>query len=171
MGHIRFYFCNSFVWNFLFHVCEKHSDSSIFSQSPVLITFYRLPSLEASLRGQRLIRGTRRVHAHCGDKHSRLSEMGWVNTQTLQLSQVRCQGNRPRGSLTHRKFTKDALHCHLKPFFNNLFYFWLCWIFAALWGLSRIAAIGGRAFVAVCGLLTVLAPLAAGHRLQVGELQ
>lgn len=84
----------------------------IFSFSCMWEAFgFQHPSIdyeEASLRGQCLIRGTRRVHAHCGDKHSRLSEMGWFNTQTLQLSQVRCQGNRPRGSLTHRKFTKDA---------------------------------------------------------------
>ena len=65
------------------------------------------------LRGQCLIRGTRRVHAHHGYKHSRLSEMGWFNTQTLQLSQVGCQGNRPRGSLNHRKFTQDAFRINI----------------------------------------------------------
>lgn len=34
--------------------------------------------------------------------------MGPFDNQTLQLSQVGCLGNRPRGSFAHRKFIKDA---------------------------------------------------------------
>lgn len=39
--------------------------------------------------------------------------MGPFDNQTLQLSQVGCLGNRPRGSFAHRKFIKDALRINI----------------------------------------------------------
>ena len=43
-------------------------------------------------------------------------------------------------------------------------YFWLCWVFLAVHGLSLVAARWGLLFVAVHGLLIVVASLVA-HRL------
>ena len=50
-------------------------------------------------------------------------------------------------------------------FLINLFYFWLCWVFVAARELSPAAANGGPLFVAVRGLLIVVASLAAEHGL------
>ena len=47
-----------------------------------------------------------------------------------------------------------------------LFYFWLCWVFVAACGLSPVAESRGYALVAVCRLLTIVAPLVSEHRLQ-----
>ena len=50
-------------------------------------------------------------------------------------------------------------------FLKYLFiYFWLRWVFVAVRGLSLVAASGGY-FVAVCGLLIVVASLVAEHGL------
>ena len=49
-----------------------------------------------------------------------------------------------------------------------LFYFicfWLCWVFVAAHGLSLAAASRGSSLVAIQGLLIVVAPLVAEHRL------
>ena len=47
-----------------------------------------------------------------------------------------------------------------------LFYFWLCWVFVAVCGLSPVAESRGYALVAVCRLLTTVASLVSEHRLQ-----
>ena len=48
-------------------------------------------------------------------------------------------------------------------YFINLFilfiYFWLCWVFVAVRGLSLVAVSGGLLFVAVRGLLIAVASL------------
>ena len=49
-------------------------------------------------------------------------------------------------------------------------YFWLCWVFVSVRGLSLVAASGGPLFIAVHGPLTVAASLVAEHRLQTRRL-
>ena len=49
-------------------------------------------------------------------------------------------------------------------------YFWLCWVFVSVRGLSPVAASGGPSFIAVRGPLTIAASLAAEHRLQMRRL-
>ena len=49
--------------------------------------------------------------------------------------------------------------------FMYLFNFWLCWVFVAVRGLFSSCGEWGLLFVAVCGLLTVVASLAAEHGL------
>ena len=44
-------------------------------------------------------------------------------------------------------------------------YFWLRWVFVAVRGLSVVAVSGGLLFVAVCGLLIVVASVVAEHGL------
>ena len=63
----------------------------------------------------------------------------------------------------------DHLLCVSGPlalylFFFNLLYFWLCWVFVAVHGLSLVAASRGY-FVAVRGLLIAVASFVAGHGL------
>ena len=49
---------------------------------------------------------------------------------------------------------------------NNLFiYFWLCWVFVAVWAFFSAVASGDCPVLAACRLLIVAASLAAGHRL------
>ena len=50
-------------------------------------------------------------------------------------------------------------------FFYFLKNFWLCWVFVAARGLSLVAASRGYSLVAVRGLLTMVASLAAENRL------
>ena len=45
-------------------------------------------------------------------------------------------------------------------------YFWLCWVFVAVCGLSLVAASGDQSLVAVLGLLVTVSSLVAEHRLQ-----
>ena len=57
-----------------------------------------------------------------------------------------------------------------KNFFNYLFiyfiiYFWLHWVFLAVHELSSVVASGKLVFIAVLGLLTVVASPDAEHRL------
>ena len=51
------------------------------------------------------------------------------------------------------------------PIFKNLFIFWLRWVFVAACGLSLVVVSGGYFLIVVCGLLTVVASLVAGHGL------
>ena len=52
----------------------------------------------------------------------------------------------------------------------NLFiYFWLCWVFVSVRGLSLVVATGGHS-IAVRGPLTIVASLVAEHRLQMRRL-
>ena len=51
-------------------------------------------------------------------------------------------------------------------FFIYLLYFWLCWVFLAVPGLSLIVASGGYSLVAVSGLLTVVTSHVSGARAQ-----
>ena len=54
----------------------------------------------------------------------------------------------------------------LKPLLERLcIYLWLYWVFLATCRSSLVAAIRGYSLVVVCGLLTVVASLAGGHRL------
>ena len=58
-------------------------------------------------------------------------------------------------------------------FFNFIYlfiYFWLCWVFVSVPGLSLVAASGGPLFIVVRGPLTVVASLVAEHRLQTRRL-
>ena len=55
-------------------------------------------------------------------------------------------------------------------FFVFKFYFWLCWVFVSVRGLSLVAASGGPLFIAVRGPLTIAASLVAEHRLQTRRL-
>ena len=49
---------------------------------------------------------------------------------------------------------------YLKNFLKNIIYFWLCWVFIAISGLSLVAANGSySSFVAVSGLLIAVASL------------
>ena len=63
------------------------------------------------------------------------------------------------------------LGCH--PFFfflNYLFiYFWLCWVFVSVRGLSLVAASGGHSS-SRCAGLSLSRPLVAEHRLQMRRL-
>ena len=66
-----------------------------------------------------------------------------------------------------------VLFCFYK--FIYLFYFWLCWVFVSVRGLSLVAASGGPLFIVVRGPLTVatslfVASLVAEHRLQTRRL-
>ena len=45
------------------------------------------------------------------------------------------------------------------------FYFWLCWVFAVVHGLSLVVMGGGYSLVAACGLLIAVASLVAETRL------
>ena len=49
-------------------------------------------------------------------------------------------------------------------------YFWLCWVFVSVRGLSLVVARGGPLFIAVRGPLTIAASLVAEHRLQTRRL-
>ena len=52
----------------------------------------------------------------------------------------------------------------------NLFiYFWLCWFFVAVQGLSLVVASRGYSLVAGCGLLIAVASLVAEHGLWLGH--
>ena len=51
-----------------------------------------------------------------------------------------------------------------------IYYFWLCWVFVSVRGLSPVAASGGPLFIAVRGPLTIAASLVAEHRLQTRRL-
>ena len=55
------------------------------------------------------------------------------------------------------------------PFFKKIrfiyFYFWLCWVFVAVCGLSLVAVSGGYSLVVVHGFLIEMASLVAEHRL------
>ena len=55
---------------------------------------------------------------------------------------------------------------YLLKFFSFLksVYFWLCWVFVAVSGLSLVSESGGYPLAAVLGLLTVVAPLVCGPR-------
>ena len=44
-----------------------------------------------------------------------------------------------------------------------IFYFWLCWVFIAVSGISLVAASGRLIFVAVCRLLIAVASLVVEH--------
>ena len=61
-----------------------------------------------------------------------------------------------------------------RAFFKNLFnlfiYFWLCWVFVSVRGLSLVVASVGPLFIAVRGPLTIAASLVAEHRLQTRRL-
>ena len=50
-------------------------------------------------------------------------------------------------------------------FFFKLIYFWLCWVFIAVHGLSLVVVGGGLLFTAVQRLLIVLTSPVAKHRL------
>lgn len=63
------------------------------------MSFYRWPSLEASLRRQRPVRAPGGYMPII-----RLSEVGPLNNQSLQLLQVGCLGDRPRGNCVHRSW-------------------------------------------------------------------
>ena len=55
---------------------------------------------------------------------------------------------------------------HLYIFFFNLFiYFWLCWVFVAVHGISLVGGERGLLFIAVRRLLIAVASLVAEHRL------
>ena len=54
-------------------------------------------------------------------------------------------------------------------FFINLFYFWLCWVFVSVRGLSLVAASGGHSS-SRCAGLSPSRPLVAEHRLQTRRL-
>ena len=58
---------------------------------------------------------------------------------------------------------KDAIS-FFKKIIYILIYFWLCWVFAAAYGLSLVALSRGYSLV-VCGLLTAAASLVAEHGL------
>ena len=72
------------------------------------------------------------------------------------------------------------LICHLYIFFffffNKFIYFWLCWVFVSVRGLSPVAVSGGHSssrrplFIAARGPLTIAASLVAEHRLQTRRL-
>ena len=49
-------------------------------------------------------------------------------------------------------------------------YFWLCWVFVSVRGLSLVAASGGHSFITVRGPLAIAASLVAEHRLQTRRL-
>ena len=57
-------------------------------------------------------------------------------------------------------------------FFLNLFiiYFWLCWVFVSVRGLSLVVASGGHSSIALRGPLTIAASLVVEHRLQTCRL-
>ena len=55
----------------------------------------------------------------------------------------------------------------------NLFiyiYFWLCWVFVSVRGLSPVAARGGALFITVRGPLIIAASPVVEHRLQTRRL-
>ena len=49
-------------------------------------------------------------------------------------------------------------------------YFWLCWVFVSVRGLSLVAARGGHSSSRCAGLFTIAASLVAEHRLQTRRL-
>ena len=56
-------------------------------------------------------------------------------------------------------------------FFLNLFiYFWLCWVFLSVRGLSLVAVSGGHSSSRCTGLSPIAASLVAEHRLQTHRL-
>ena len=68
-----------------------------------------------------------------------------------------------------------ALQKNIPFFFFNLFiylllFFWLCWVFVSVRGLSLVAAIGGHSSSRWRGPLTITASLVAEHRLQARRL-
>ena len=54
--------------------------------------------------------------------------------------------------------------------FIYIFYFWLCWVFVSVRGLSPVAASGGHSSSRCAGLFTIAASLVAEHRLQTCRL-
>ena len=49
-------------------------------------------------------------------------------------------------------------------------YFWLCWVFISVRGLSPVAASGDHSSSRCAGLFTIVASLVAEHRLQTRRL-
>ena len=49
-------------------------------------------------------------------------------------------------------------------------YFWLCWVFVSVRGLSPVVASGGHSSSRCAGLFTIAASLVAEHRLQTRKL-
>ena len=65
------------------------------------------------------------------------------------------------------------MYIHIVNFFFNLhylfIYFWLCWVFVCVRGLSVVAASGGH-YSSWCAGLSLSRPLVAEHRLQTRRL-
>ena len=70
------------------------------------------------------------------------------------ISQLSCTGSQIPYHQCHLR-SPHREYRHLK---NNFIYFWLCWVFVAMLGLSLVEVSGGYSLVGVCGLLTEVAP-------------
>ena len=74
----------------------------------------------------------------------------------------------------HRKHLQGALRqgsaCLFFYFFIYTTYFWLCWVFVAVWAFSSCSE-RGLLFIVVRGLLIAVASLVAEHRLWARWLQ
>ena len=106
--------------------------------------------------------------------------------QKLNMSRIKMTFQEPRsGILLTRQLFATQMTKHTETiqnifmsykrqfcfhfFFFNLF-FWLCWVFVSVRGLSLVAASGGPLFIAVRGPLTIMASPVAEHRLQTRRL-
>ena len=75
-----------------------------------------------------------------------------------------------------RCYRKTRANFLAKPVFfffkliNLFIYFWLCWVFVSVRGLSPVAASGGHSSAWYVGLFTIAASLVAEHRLQMRRL-
>ena len=77
-------------------------------------------------------------------------------------SQPLCHQGSPQGSFCF-------LNVFFLKFINLLIYFWLCWVFISVRGLSLVAASGGHSS-SRCADLSLSQPLIAEHRLQTHRL-
>ena len=97
------------------------------------------------------------------------------SSRTRARTAVPCIGRRILNHCATREVPIWFFVCFFGLFFKNFylfiyFYFWLCWVFISVRGLSLVAASRGPLFIAVRGPLTVAASLVAEHRLQTHRL-
>ena len=131
-----------------------------------------------------------------GSRYTTFSSCGtWAQQLWLASSRIQAQQLWSTGLVTPRhvgsSLTKDQTHVPcigrriLFFFFFNIYlfgctgsylliyfyiYFWLCWVFVSVRGLSPVVASGGHSSSRCAGLFTIAASLVAEHRLQTHRL-
>ena len=88
--------------------------------------------------------------------HLWLKTLQKVGTERSYLNIIRAIYDKPTANTIHNREQLKSFHL-TTFFFFNLFiyfyiYFWLCWVFVSVWGLSLVAASGGHSSSRCAGL-------------------